>query len=218
MLNYANLNDVEFEYLCQDIMQRKLNAELHRFARGKDGGIDLTDDVHTKNIIVQVKHYMTSSVSQLISTLKGEVDKVAKLSPKEYYICCSKELSPQKVDEIYQLFSNYMSAASNIITLNEIDDFLNDPANIEVLKKHYKLWIESTGILQDIGNTNVFIDCETLLTDIENEKNLFVKTSAFASALKCLQDNKTLFITGNPGVGKTITSKMLGIALCSYWI
>ena len=209
MLNYANLNDVEFEYLCQDIMQKKLNVELRRFARGKDGGIDLADDVHTKNIIVQVKHYMASSVSQLISTLKDEVEKVAKISPKEYYICCSKELSPQKVNEIYQLFSSYMSSTSNIITLNEIDDFLNDPVNIEVLKKHYKLWIESTGILQDIGNTSVFIDCETLLADIENEKNLFVKTSAYASALKCLQDNKTLFITGNPGVGKTITSKML---------
>ena len=209
MLNYANLNDVEFEYLCQDIMQKKLNVELRRFARGKDGGIDLADDVHTKNIMVQVKHYMASSVSQLISTLKDEVEKVAKISPKEYYICCSKELSPQKVNEIYQLFSSYMSSTSNIITLNEIDDFLNDPVNIEVLKKHYKLWIESTGILQDIGNTNVFIDCETLLADIENEKNLFVKTSAYASALKCLQDNKTLFITGNPGVGKTIASKML---------
>lgn len=209
MLNYANLNDVEFEYLCQDIMQRKLDIELHRFARGKDGGIDLADDVHLKNIIVQVKHYMTSPISQLIAKLKDEVDKVAKLSPKEYYVCCSKELSPQKVDEIYQLFSSYMSSASNVITLNEIDDFLNNPANIEILKKHYKLWIESTGIMQEIGNANVFIDCETLLAEIENEKNLFVKTSAFNSALKCLQDNKTLFITGHPGVGKTVTSKML---------
>ena len=43
---YAILNDVEFEYLCQDIMQQKLDTELRRFARGKDGGIDLTDDVH----------------------------------------------------------------------------------------------------------------------------------------------------------------------------
>lgn len=109
MLNYANLNDVEFEYLCQDIMQKKLNVELHRFAKGKDKGIDLADDVHAKNIIVQVKHYMASSVSQLIAKLKEEVDKVAKLSPKEYYICCSKVLSPQKVDEIYQLFPKYMS-------------------------------------------------------------------------------------------------------------
>ena len=209
MLNYANLNDVEFEYLCQDIMQRKLNTELHRFASGQDGGIDLADDVHSKNIIVQVKHYMKSSVAQLMNALKRELGKVGKLSPKEYYVCCSKELSPQKVNEIYNLFSNYMSSASNVITLNEIDDFLNAPENIEILKKHYKLWLESTGILQEIGNTNVFVDCETLLSDIEKEKNLFVKTSAFDSALKCLQDNKTLFITGNPGVGKTMTSKML---------
>ena len=209
MLNYGNLNDVEFEYLCQDIMQKKLNMELHRFARGKDGGIDLADDVHSKNIIVQIKHYMASTVPQLIAKLKEEVHKVEKLSPKEYYICCSKELSPQKVKEIYQMFSNYMSLTSNIVTLNEIDDFLSAPENIEILKKHYKLWIESTGILQEIGNTNVFVDCETLLADIESQKNLFVKTSAFNSALKCLQDNKTLFITGNPGVGKTITSKML---------
>ena len=209
MLNYANLNDVEFEYLCQDIMQTKLNTELHRFARGRDGGIDLADNIYSKNIIVQVKHYMTSSVSQLLTSLKDEAKKVSKLSPKEYYVCCSKELSPQKVNEIYNLFSAYMSSPSNIITLNEIDDFLNDPSNIEILKKHYKLWIESTGILQEIGNTNIFVDCESLLADIENEKKLFVKTSAFNKALRCLQDNKTLFIIGNPGVGKTITSKML---------
>ncbi len=209
MLNYGNLNDVEFEYLCQDIMQTKLNTVLHKFARGKDGGIDLTDNVHTKNIVVQVKHYMRSSVDQLVASLKKEVAKVEKLAPQQYYICCSKELSPQKVDEIFNLFSDYMTSPSNIITLNEIDDFLTAPANIEILKKHFKLWIESTGILQDISNTNIFIDCESLLANIKNEENLFVKTSAFTNALKCLEDNNTLFITGNPGVGKTITSKML---------
>lgn len=209
MLNYGNLNDVEFEYLCQDIMQSKLNTVLHKFARGKDGGIDLADNVHTKNIIVQVKHYMRSSVDQLIASLENEVTKVKKLSPQQYYICCSKELSPQKVEEIYNLFSDYMKSPSNIITLNEIDNFLNAPTNIEILKKHFKLWIESTRILQDISNTNIFIDCESLLANIKNEENLFVKTSAFTNALKCLEDNKTLFITGNPGVGKTITSKML---------
>ncbi len=209
MLNYANLNDLEFEYLCQDIMQKKLNLDLHRFAKGKDGGIDLSDNVNTKNVIVQVKHYMDSTVPKLISVLKDEAVKIARLAPKEYYVCCSKELSPQRIDEIYNMFTGYMSSPSNIITLNEIDDFLTSPENSDVLQKHYKLWIESTGILQEIGNSNIFIDCESLLSDIENEKNLFVKTSAFNSALSCLDKNKTLFITGHPGVGKTITSKML---------
>ena len=62
MLNYANLNDVEFEYLCKDIMQSKFNVSLRVFAPGKDGGIDLTDDVIEKNIIIQVKHYTQSSI------------------------------------------------------------------------------------------------------------------------------------------------------------
>ena len=87
MLNYANLNDVEFEYLCQDIMQKKLNTELHKFAKGRDGGIDLADNVNTKNIVVQVKHYMNSSVDQLLASLKREVEKVSKFSPNQYYVC-----------------------------------------------------------------------------------------------------------------------------------
>lgn len=170
MLNYENLNDIEFEYLCQDIMQRKLDTKLHRFARGKDGGIDLADNVHSKKIIVQVKHYITSPVSKLLATLKDELRKVENLSPEQYYICCSKKLSPQKIDEIYRLFSKYMNSPSNIITLNEIDDFLNDPKNIEILKKHYKLWIESTGILQEIGNTHIFMIAKHFLLVLNLKK------------------------------------------------
>ena len=40
MLNYANLNDSEFEALCRDIMERKLGVPLRRFGPGKDGGVD----------------------------------------------------------------------------------------------------------------------------------------------------------------------------------
>lgn len=209
MLNYNNLNNVEFEYLCKDIMEKILNTKMHKFAKGRDTGIDLTDNVHTHNIVVQVKHYTNSTVAQLMTSLKSEVEKVKKLSPNQYYICCSKELSPQKIDEIYKLFSDYMETPSNIITLNEIENFLRDSKNSNILEKHFKLWIESTDILQNLNNNDIFIDCESLLSNIENEINLFVETSAFSQALKCLANNKTLFITGNPGVGKTITSKML---------
>lgn len=43
MFNYSNLNDIEFEELCKDIMQRKLNEELRTFSRGKDKGIDIRE-------------------------------------------------------------------------------------------------------------------------------------------------------------------------------
>ena len=70
MLNYANLNDAEFEALCKDVIERKLNVSLRRFAPGKDGGVDLTDDVVEKNIVVQVKHYRNSTTAQLVNSLK----------------------------------------------------------------------------------------------------------------------------------------------------
>lgn len=209
MLNYANLSDVEFEYLCQDIMQKKLNISLRRFAQGKDGGIDLTDDVLQTNIIVQVKHYNLSSIDALIRSLKKEKEKIKIHKPKQYYICCSKNLTPENIKELFANFSEYMSSDKNILTLNEIEDFLQSPENQDVLNKHYKLWIDSVGILQQTQNTDIFIDCEVLLSNIEKEKRFFVKTQAFEQATKCLDKNKTLFITGNPGVGKTTTSKML---------
>ncbi len=209
MLNYANLSDVEFEYLCQDVMQKKLNTLLRRFAQGKDGGIDLTDDVSKLNIIVQVKHYNFSSIATLISSLKKEKKKLEVHKPKEYFICCSKNLTPENINELFTYFSEYMPSDKNILTLNEIDDFLQLPENQDVLNKHYKLWIDSVGLLQQAQNADVFIDCEVLLSNIEKEKKFFVKTQAYEQAVKSLNKNKTLFITGNPGVGKTITSKML---------
>ncbi len=209
MLNYTNLNDNEFEDLCEDVMSKKLGVKLRKFAPGKDGGIDLVDSVSSKNIMVQVKHYISTSVSGLISSFKKELPKVKKQNPKQYYVCCSKELTPQNVQEIYEIFKDYMDSDANIISIIEIEEFLQKPENIDVLKKHYKLWIDSTNILQDILTNNICIDCESLMYDIEKEVKFFVKTSAYEAALNCLSNNRVLFIVGEPGVGKTTTSKML---------
>jgi len=190
-------------------MSKKLGIELRRFAAGRDGGIDLTDNLFKKNIIVQVKHYTNTDISGLISSLKKEIPKVDELKPNQYYICCSKELSAAKVADIYAMFSDYMESGANIITLIEIDDFLARPENIDIVRKHYKLWISSTNILQDIYSNDIFIDCEVLLSNIHLDERFFVQTVAYDRALECLLKKKTLFITGDPGVGKTITSKML---------
>lgn len=209
MLNYENLNDVEFEYVCNDIMSRMLKTRLERFGAGKDGGVDLTNDAYKKDIIVQVKHYVKTDVKGLIRSLKSELPKIQELHPKQYYICCSKDLTPQNKSEIFDIFSDYMASTENIISRIEIDDFLSEEKNKDILRKHFKLWIESTSILTEILNNDIFIDCEALLYNIQNEEQLFVKTSAFEKAIDCLEKNNVLILLGNPGVGKTITSKML---------
>lgn len=108
MLNFSNLNDVEFEYLCKDVMSRMLSVKLQRFGTGRDGGIDLTDDSYERNLIVQVKHYIKTDVNGLIASLRKEIPKVKKNNPEKYYVCCSKELTPQNKRDIYDLFSDYM--------------------------------------------------------------------------------------------------------------
>ena len=112
-MNYSNLSDVEFEYLCKDVMSRKLSKKLERFGPGRDGGIDLSDTTYPRETIVQVKHYVRTDFSGLIRSLEKEVPKVKEHAPKHYYVCCSKELSPQNKIQIYELFSSFKILFSN---------------------------------------------------------------------------------------------------------
>ena len=72
------------------------------------------------------------------------------------------------------MFSNYMDSTSNIIDLKEIN-FLEKERNSDILRKHYKLWLHSTGILSELYNQNIFIDCESLLSNIDIEKNILLE-------------------------------------------
>lgn len=211
MYNYSNLCDYEFEILCKDIMQKKLGKPLQIFARGRDGGIDITDDTVKKNVVIQVKHYIKSKYADLLSSLKKEVAKVVELAPDEYYVCCAVELTAANKTEIYGMFSEYMEDSGNILSLNDIDEFLQDPENEDIVRKHYKLWLESTGVLGDIYNRDIFIDCETLLYDIENEQKEFVETTAYRQCIDILEQDRLLMILGMPGTGKTLTTKMLAL-------
>ena len=143
MFNYQNLESNQFEKLCRDIMQVKTGKQLHTFASGPDGGVDLTDDSHSHNIVVQVKHYWGSSFSTIKRDLEKEVEKVRRLAPKQYYICVSKQLSDANVNTIYEMFSDYMESTNNIVTLDDIDSFLHDPQNKEITGQYTNLYVES---------------------------------------------------------------------------
>ena len=52
------------------------------------------------------------------------------------------------------MFSNYMDSTSNIIDLKEINSFRKE-RNSDILRKHYKLWLHSTGILSELYNQNI---------------------------------------------------------------
>ena len=153
MFNYEDLSDVEFESLAKDIMEVKLGVNLHRFAKGRDGGIDLTNNVSNKQIVIQVKHYFRSSVASLLSSLEKEVGKVRNIKPQSYFVVTSATLSAAKKDEVFQMFQDYMQDDSCVITREDIEDFLQNLENFVIVRKHFKLWLHSTNILELIFNS-----------------------------------------------------------------
>jgi len=210
MYNYKNLSDFEFEKLCKDIMEKRLGTNLRFFARGRDGGIDIRDNSEG-NIIIQVKHYYNSNYTSLKRSLEKEVDRISEINPKQYYVCCSKELTNANVNEIRELFIGYMDSISNIVTLIDIDEELHKDENMEIVKKHYKLWLASSNVLSLINNNHMCIDCEVFFYDIEEQSKEFVETEYYFRGKEILEKEGILFFLGAPGVGKTVTTKMLAL-------
>ncbi|WP_000460955.1 restriction endonuclease [Bacillus cereus] len=211
MFDYTNLSANEFEILCSDILSRELGVELRHFSPGRDGGVDLTESPTKKKIVVQVKHYTKSSFSSLKSSLEKELNKLKEMVPKpeSYYICTSKDLTAEKIKEIRGIFSDYMDSDEYIFTKNELDKFLTKESNQDILRKNFKLWLVADKVLTQVINRDIFIDGEVLLDNLERDFKYFVQTKLFDSCIEILEKNKKIMICGDPGVGKSITSKML---------
>lgn len=41
MFNFMNIDEIEFEELCKQILEKKLGKTFRIFGRGADGGIDI---------------------------------------------------------------------------------------------------------------------------------------------------------------------------------
>ena len=105
MANYdfSTLNDRDLEELTRDLLSKKLNVNFQSFKPGPDKGIDLRySTINDENeIVVQVKHYLSSGISKLKQDLKNnEISKLASLNPKHYIFCTSLPLSPQDKQDI----------------------------------------------------------------------------------------------------------------------
>lgn len=213
--DFSTLNPTDFEKLVCDLLNMKIDARnetmFRSFKEGKDSGIDLLFSTKEKDleIVVQVKHYNKSSFATLKRELiKNEVDKVRKINPEHYVFVTSIGLSKHNKDEIKAIFSPYISTIADVLGRDDLNDLLR--LNKAVEEKHFKLWFSSTIAIQKIlqykffGRQNEFQESE-----IKKRLRLFVSTKELGDAIRILNTNKFLIITGEPGVGKTTMSEIL---------
>ena len=204
--NLDVLSPLEFEKLSRDIISKKLNMEFKRYKTGKDGGIDLRNN--DNRIICQCKHI--KKFSDLKSNLRKELKKIKNIKCMEkYYLIVSTQLSPENENTIITMFSDYIKSSEQIISYEDIEDFLDEPNNIEILKKNSKLWLTSYNIIELFNQKYIDFETTYLLNNISLNMKCFVETDVFKKCYEKVLNDKILIISGSPGVGKSINSKMI---------
>lgn len=214
MTNYdfLSLSYFEFEELVKDLLSAELDVSFESFAEGADGGIDLryfhNDD---KSTIVQCKRY--KKVSDLLSILKDEAEKVKILKPARYIIATSVDLTPKQKNYIKELFHPYIISPADIVTKKSINSLLRRHSHIE--QNHFKLWINSTAVLETIFKSRIINQSKFEREYIKETIKYYVYNQSFSDAQKILENNRFVLISGIPGIGKTTLARVLAYSYLS---
>lgn len=208
------LNSIEFEAFCRDILEiREFPLKFTTYKPGRDGGIDFRCTNAEASIIGQAKLYKPDNYKALKATLINEVIKCKRQNPRRYILCISLSLHPPQADEIMHLFAGYIKSEEDILDREKLNKYLGDKAYESLLKTYSKLLIPNAsyleGLLEKIILRKHINSTRRFLKEIEHQHKLFYNTTIFKQCLEKIYKTHVIILTGNPGVGKTTTAKMI---------
>jgi len=206
---FQTLSPIDFENMVRDLLQSELSIRLECFKAGKDLGIDLRySSSSAPPLIVQAKHYADTGFRGLLSHLKlKEKPKVDRLQPARYMLATSVPLSPANKDAIRETLFPHIKGAEDIYGREDLNNLLGLFPAIE--RQHFKLWLSSTTILEEVLHSRILNQTRITLQDISDKARLYVANESFNHALQVLKDNNYVIVAGIPGIGKTTLAKML---------
>lgn len=205
----GRLTHHDFEALCWDLLGEVLGVPLEIFPPGADGGTDLRHTgVQGDSLIVQCKHWQRSGQARLITHMaREELPKIQRLNPDRYVLAASTELNVAGKEKLRKALLPFIRTTGDIYGLDEIVEELR--RRPEVVRRHFRLWLSSTAVLQTVLNQNVFLRSSRLRADLVREAATLVPHAGFERALEMLEARHVCIITGMPGVGKTTVAGML---------
>ena len=211
--NFNVLTWGEFEEFTKDLLSEEMGVSFQAFADGADGGIDLRYSAcdNDRTIVVQCKRY--KSVSGLMANLAKERLKLDEMSPapERYILSVSLDLTEDKIDDIVTLFSPYIKQSSDILTPKQLNSLLHKHPSVE--KRHYKLWIASSNVLQTILSSRVSNYSGLIKEKIIDTLETYSPTPSFNEAMLTLKEHGFIVIAGEPGVGKTTLADVMSYYL-----
>ncbi len=204
---FQGLSPHDLEVLVRDLLQAEFGVFFESFSAGPDRGIDLRCAKGKAGLVVQCKHYPHTNWAVLRRELSQEAAKVHRLNPKRYVLATSMGLTPQRKDEIVQLFSPHCRATDDVFGRDDLNNLLN--RHTEVERSHHKLWLTSVPVLQRVLNSSIYAEQQGELDHIQRRVSRFVTNPSIGRAVESLNKHHVAVITGVPGVGKSTLAEML---------
>jgi hypothetical protein len=123
----------------------------------------------------------------------------------------SVALTPKRKAKLVGALSGHIKRPADVVGPAELNMLLRKYPQVE--RAHFKLWLSSTRVLQQVLHSDIHTSTNYALKDIERRVALYVHTPAFAEAVSILNEHHACVIAGIPGIGKSMLAEMLLYAL-----
>lgn len=207
MYDFRTLSPLDFEELVRDLLQAEFGLLFESFGPGRDLGIDFRFATAEGSAVVQAKHYADARADALVRTARAENDKVARLKPARYIFATSASLTPMLKGRLQDAMPAAQLEQQDILGRADLNNLLGRHSDVH--KKHFKLWLASTEVLERILHSGVYNRTQAEMDVIKAMVPKFVQNDSVSEAEAILQKNGALIIAGEPGVGKSTLARML---------
>lgn len=210
MISFEALSSDDLETLMQDLLQRELNVKLESFTKGRDGGIDLRflgNSATAPALVVQCKHYEKSGFDKLKNKMVSESVTAKALNASRYILATTVPMTPNRKESLRIATKGLILRDDDIFGKEDIQNLLRKYPEVE--KGHFKLWLNSTAVLDRVLNNDVLSRTEGYLEALQAKAKLFVNNSSVEASMELLAKHHVCIISGPPGVGKTTLADIL---------
>ena len=214
MTNYrfTEISDFEFEQLCRDLLQEEFGVPLELFGPGSDQGIDVryvgAADSRRPKLVAQCKRWAEHAFSALLKQMVDvELPKIQALRPERYLVLTSVRMTPKRKQRLMEELAPWIRKASDIFGRDDLTGLLARHPQVE--KRHIKLWLTSTEVLDSLLNSDIAARSEEAIQRAERQLRIWVPNPSFERARSILHDHRVCLISGPPGIGKSMLAEVL---------